>query len=126
VAAAQGLGYLQEFLSRFTQTPLKDTYSTTNLTLDDNPVYFPLNQSIYADATHEVVILNALTALNLTALFGKDPVNYKKRAKSPFVASQVVPFATHLVMQVMECPALKPTKQMRFIVYVSSTPQNVG
>lgn len=125
MAAAQGLGYLQEFLSRFTQTPLKDTYSTTNLTLDDDPVYFPLNQSIYADATHEVVVLDTLTALNLTALFGKDPLNYKKRAKSPFIASQVVPFATHLVMQVMECPALKPTKQMRFIVYVPFPVYNI-
>jgi hypothetical protein len=32
------------------------------------------------------------------------------------VASNVVPFATNLVVQVLECSASSPTKQIRFIV----------
>ena len=92
--------------------------STTNSTLDSNSATFPLNQSIYADATHEVVVLDTLTALNLTALFGTGPPDAKTRGNTGFVASQVVPFATHLVVQVVECPQCTPSKQMRFIVYV--------
>jgi len=116
VAAAQGLGYLQEFVSRFTQTPITKYDSTTNSTFDSNPKTFPLNQSIYADATHEVVVLDALTAFNLTALFGTGPPDANVRGNTGFVASQVVPFATHLVVQVVECSQCTPTKQIRFIV----------
>ena len=35
-------------------TRLTEYNSTTNSTLDRNPATFPLDQSIYADATHEV------------------------------------------------------------------------
>lgn len=52
--AAQGKGFLEETVARLTQTPLTKWDSSTNSTLDGNPIYFPLNQSIYADATHEV------------------------------------------------------------------------
>jgi hypothetical protein len=117
VAAAQGLGYLQEFISRFTQTPIKTGSSTVNTTLDGSATFFPLHQSIYADSTHEVVVLDALTALNLTGLWGAKPLDYTKRTTNTFVASQLVAFATHLVVQVLECPAYTPTKQIRFIVY---------
>ncbi|KJE04504.1 acid phosphatase [Cryptococcus gattii NT-10] len=117
VAAAQGKGFLQEFVSRFTQTPITSSNSSVNTTLDNNSTYFPLNQSIYADATHEVVLLDTLTAFNLTALFSTGALPVDKRVEgSSFVASQVVPFATHLVVQVLECANQTPTKQIRFIV----------
>mgnify|MGYP002718796326 CR=1 FL=1 len=119
MAAAQGKGYLEEFVSRFTQTRISSYNSTTNSTLDNSSKYFPLNQSIYADATHEVVVLDTLTALNLTALAGDYPLPIDHRDEShPFKASQTVPFATHLVIQVLECSNTTPSKQMRFIVYV--------
>ncbi|ADV21280.1 acid phosphatase [Cryptococcus gattii E566] len=117
VAAAQGKGFLQEFVSRFTQTPITSSNSSVNTTLDNNSTYFPLNQSIYADATHEVVLLDTLTAFNLTALFSTGALPVDKRVEgSSFVASQVVPFATHLVVQVLECANQTPTKQIRFII----------
>ena len=59
VARAQGIGYVQELVARLTHTPIETHNSTTNSTLDDNPVTFPLGQSLYVDATHEVVILNS-------------------------------------------------------------------
>lgn len=98
MSAAQGKGFLQEFISRFQMQALTQYNSTTNSTLDSNPATFPLNQSIYADATHEVVVLDTLTALNLSALFssGPLPVDSRPSSQQSFVASQVVPFATHL------------------------------
>lgn len=121
VSAAQGKGYLQEFVARFTGTyPTAD--SALNETFDDNPTYFPLNQSIYADATHEVVVLDTLMAFNLTALFAGKPLSVSgNKQENTFVASKVVPFATHFTAQVLECPAYQPTKQIRFIVSVLPT-----
>lgn len=116
MAAAQGKGYLQEFVARFTQeypTPS----SALNETFDNSSTYFPLNQSIYADATHEVVVLDTLTAFNLSALFKGPPLSLtQNERRNSFSTSKVIPFATHFTAQVLECPTYQPTKQIRFIV----------
>lgn len=90
--------------------------SEINTTLDADPATFPLNQSIYADATHEVVVADVLTAFNLTALSSTGPLDPSKRTSTSYVASQIVPFATRFLIQVLECPACSPSKQIRFIV----------
>lgn len=59
VARVQGVGWIKELVARLTHTPIKEHNSSTNSTLDDNPVTFPLNQSLYVDATHEVIVLNS-------------------------------------------------------------------
>ena len=59
VARVQGIGYIQELVARLTHTPIKTHNSSTNATLNDNPITFPLGQSLYVDATHEVVVLNS-------------------------------------------------------------------
>ena len=59
VARVQGIGYIQELVSRLTHTPIETHNSSTNATLDNNPITFPLGQSLYVDATHEVVVLNS-------------------------------------------------------------------
>ncbi|CAO2647423.1 Nn.00g083450.m01.CDS01 [Neocucurbitaria sp. VM-36] len=116
VAAAQGKGYLDEFIARFTGT-FPGAQSALNETFDNTTTFFPLNQSIYADATHEVVVLDVLTAFNLTALFDGPPLSpIGNRRQNSFVASKLVPFATHFTVQVLSCPAYQPTKQIRFIV----------
>ncbi|KAI1612650.1 histidine phosphatase superfamily [Exophiala viscosa] len=117
VSAAQGKGYLQEFVARFTQS-YPNASSALNETFDNSSTYFPLNQSFYADATHEVVVLDTLTAFNLTALFNGPALSTSNRNSSnnTFVASKIVPFATHFTAQVLECPARNVSKQIRFIV----------
>jgi hypothetical protein len=118
VAAAQGKGYLDEYLGRFTGK-FPSANSALNETFDNTTTFFPLDQSIYADATHEVVVLNTLTAFNLTALFNGPPLNAtQNNGKNSFVASKLVPFATHFTTQVLTCPAYNETKQIRFSVYV--------
>jgi hypothetical protein len=67
--------------------------------------------------------LDTLTAFNLTALFNGpalSPTNNQHR--NSFVASKLVPFATHFTTQILECPAYLPTRQLRFIVYVFRSP----
>ncbi|KAH7109457.1 histidine phosphatase superfamily [Dendryphion nanum] len=116
VAAAQGKGFLDEFLARMTGNfPVAN--SGLNGTFDSNETYFPLNQAIYADATHEVVILDTLTAFNLSALFAGPPLNlHGNTGENSFVASAIVPFATHFTAQVLSCPAYAQERQMRFLV----------
>lgn len=116
VSAAQGKGYLDEWLGRFTQTFPKAN-SALNETFDNTTTFFPLNQSIYADATHEVVVLDTLTAFNFTALFNGPPLNgTQNNNNNSFVASRLVPFATHFTTQVLYCPAYQQPKQIRFLI----------
>ncbi|KAK8052445.1 hypothetical protein PG993_003830 [Apiospora rasikravindrae] len=124
VSAAQGKGYLQEYVARFTHD-YPEPYSALNETYDSSSTYFPLNQSIYADATHEVVVLDTLTAFNLSALFKGPPLNLtQNERRSAFSSSKIVPFATHFTTQVLECPAYQPTKQIRFMVNDAVLPIN--
>ncbi|BGP15519.1 hypothetical protein JCM10213_006581 [Rhodosporidiobolus nylandii] len=115
VSAAQGLGYLEELVSRLEKKLITNWDSNTNSTLDGNNVTFPLDQSVYADAAHEVAIADALTALNLTALQEIVPTDRLSTTHS-YRASRIVPFATVLQIQVLECEPSVPTKQIRFIV----------
>lgn len=57
LAKTLGVGYVQELVARLTHTPIETHNSSTNATLNDNPITFPLGQSLYVDATHEVVVL---------------------------------------------------------------------
>ncbi|GMK53584.1 hypothetical protein CspeluHIS016_0101700 [Cutaneotrichosporon spelunceum] len=116
--AAQGKGWVQEFLARLTHTPIEVYDSSTNSTLDGNPETFPLNQSIYADASHDSYIMSTFVALNLTALnsFGRLPTNVDRgHNERPFYSSKIVPFNTNFVAQVMRCDG-REEEQIRFIL----------
>ncbi|KAF9002167.1 histidine phosphatase superfamily [Cyathus striatus] len=122
VARVQGIGYVQEMVARLTHTPIETHNSSTNATLNDNPITFPLNDSLYVDATHEVVILNIITALNLTSFAAGGPLPYthipKKRT---FRVTELAPFATNVQFQLLECTSL-PGPQIRVIINDGVTP----
>ncbi|KAA1474843.1 phosphoglycerate mutase-like protein [Dentipellis sp. KUC8613] len=106
VARVQGIGYIQEMVSRLTHTPIETHNSSTNATLNDNPITFPLDHSLYVDATHEVVVLNIITALNLTtfAETGPLPTDHIPADRS-FRVSQLAPFSTNVQFQLLSCNA---------------------
>ncbi|KAK2460651.1 hypothetical protein APHAL10511_007121 [Amanita phalloides] len=116
VARVQGIGYVQELIARLTHTPISVHNTSTNSTLDDNPITFPLNDSLYVDATHEVVVLNIITALNLTvfAATGPPPETHIPHNRS-FRVSQLAPFATNVQFQTLECASF-PDPQIRIII----------
>lgn len=122
VARVQGYGWIKELLARLTHTPIKEHNSSTNSTLDDNPTTFPLNQSLYVDATHEVVVLNIITALNLTnfAASGPLPDTHIPPNRS-FEVSKLAPFATNIQFQLLECTSV-PGEQIRIIINDGVTP----
>jgi len=116
VARALGIGYVQELVARLTNKPIETHNSTTNSTLDNNPITFPLGNSLYVDATHETVILNILTALNLSSFAEAGPLPSDHiPTKRSFIASQVVPFGTNVQFQVLSCSG-KSDQQIRIIL----------
>jgi hypothetical protein len=59
-AAAQGIGYVQELVSRLTQTPITDFDSSVNSTVVSSNITFPLNQPIFVDASHDAAIASSM------------------------------------------------------------------
>lgn len=100
VARVQGIGYINELIARLTHMPIETHNTTTNGTLNDNSITFPLNDSLYVDATHEVVLLNIITALNLSnfAASGPLPADHIPLNRS-FVSSQLASFAANIQFQ---------------------------
>jgi len=122
VGRVQGIGWIQELVARLTHTPIAVHNSSTNSTLDDNPITFPLGQSLYVDATHEVVVLNIITALNLTNFAASGPLPYDHIPHNrSFKTSQLAPFATNIQFQLLECTSV-PGPQIRVIINDGVTP----
>ncbi|KAH9927417.1 phosphoglycerate mutase-like protein [Epithele typhae] len=103
-------------LARLTHTPIPVHNSSTNATLDDNQTTFPLGQSLYVDATHEVVVLNVITALNLSNFAADGPLPFDHIPPNrAFKSSHLAPFATNIQFQLLSCESL-PDPQIRVII----------
>lgn len=73
-SAAQGIGYVQELVSRLTKTRITSFKSSVNSTVVSSEDLFPLDQSIYVDATHDTT----LTSSEYSSLFSLKTRNLKK------------------------------------------------
>ncbi|KAF8987370.1 histidine phosphatase superfamily [Cyathus striatus] len=115
LARVHGAGYIQELIARITNTPIELHNSSTNATLDDNPVTFPLGQSLYVDATHEELILSVIAAMNLTtfAKMGSLPYTHIPKDRT-FRTSELSPFASNIQFQVLQCD--RKEDQIRVII----------
>jgi hypothetical protein len=54
--AAQGIGYVQELVSRLSQTRITEFNTAVNQTVVSSNITFPFNQPIYVDASHDTTI----------------------------------------------------------------------
>ncbi|KAK4699178.1 hypothetical protein P7C70_g7086, partial [Phenoliferia sp. Uapishka_3] len=122
--AAVGLGWVQEWLARVTRVPIIEFNSTTNSSYHTSE-YFPFNQKIYVDATHDTslsplfchplsflatnaprtVISAIITTLNFASFASSGPLpsNFVPKNRS-FDTSRIAPFAANLVSQIMSSP----------------------
>lgn len=99
---AQGIGYVTEFVSRMKHKQFDGPQSTQNSTLDKQSKYFPLHQPLYADFTHDSVIVGILTAFNFTQFADwMDPT--KPDPSRRFRTSRLTPFGARVVLEVLEC-----------------------
>ncbi|KZT30677.1 phosphoglycerate mutase-like protein [Neolentinus lepideus HHB14362 ss-1] len=115
-SAAIGLGWVGEMMARLTQTPITGAFAEVNTTLANN-VTFPLNQPIYVDATHDTIISAIVATMNFTSLArsGPLPVSHIPANRS-WITTQVSPFASNLVGQVLSCPASDVSTHIRWIL----------
>lgn len=83
---------LMNQLARLTRISPTQSMTSINLTLDANPVTFPLDQNIYVDATHDTVLTAVLVALNLTSLAQSGPLPTDRRLEPrSFTSTHIVP-----------------------------------
>ncbi|KAF5984719.1 3-phytase A [Fusarium coicis] len=93
----QGVGYVNELVSRLTRKPVND-HTTTNRTLDANPETFPLDRALYADFSHDntmVSIFSAMGLYNSTSKLPKHHIVPAIRAHG-YSSAWVVPFAARI------------------------------
>lgn len=106
---AQGIGYLQELLARLQGELITSSNSSVNSTLDGNSTTFPINQTFYADFSHDDILISVLTAMSLEYL--NDPPSLTAYPPNPdrhFVLSHLTPFAAKLVTEVIGCGSADP------------------
>lgn len=123
---AMGIGYVNEFLERVTHGNYSQPQTTQNNTLDKNPTYFPVNQTLYADFSHDSVMVSILTAFNFTQ-FSTPLGSGSIVTKRGFRASDVVPFGARVVFEVLECTENKqPTNYIRVKINEAVLPLDEG
>jgi hypothetical protein len=112
----QGVGYVNELISRLTGQPVDD-HTTTNSTLDSSPKTFPLDRALYADFSHDnsmVSIFSALGLYNSTALLPKDHIVPAIKAHG-YSSTWVVPFGARMYVEKLECGASRNDKRDEYV-----------
>ncbi|KAF9443982.1 phosphoglycerate mutase-like protein [Macrolepiota fuliginosa MF-IS2] len=105
----EGVGYVNELLARLINQPVQDR-TQTNTTLDSNPETFPLGRGIYADFSHDNLIVAVVSAMGLfknhrmgdTSNTGVLDPEKLDRSRAWFL-SRIVPFSGRMVVERMEC-----------------------
>ncbi|SCZ97819.1 BZ3500_MvSof-1268-A1-R1_Chr3-3g06392 [Microbotryum saponariae] len=103
LARSQGVGYVNELLTRLTSDRSYVEKGTTqvNHTIDSNSALFPLDKFIYADFTHDNQLL---PVMSLIGLFQDAPLSPTLPCPMrTFVASKLVPFAGRMVVERLQC-----------------------
>jgi Histidine phosphatase superfamily (branch 2) len=97
----QGVGYINELLARLTGQPVQDN-TQTNRTLDGSPRTFPLDRTIYADFSHDNLMVAVYAAMGLF----KQTAHLDPKKADPertWIASRLVPFSSRMVVERMQC-----------------------
>ncbi|KAJ5501323.1 Histidine phosphatase superfamily clade-2 [Penicillium expansum] len=97
---AQGIGYVQELAARLQHKLIQSSDSSINSTYDDNEKYFPLDQPLFMDMSHDDTIISVLTALGLD-FFKYNPKRLPSTVahapKRHFKLNEITPFGAHLM-----------------------------
>lgn len=101
---AVGIGYVQEILARLQHHVISSPVAQVNVTLDNNNVTFPLNQSLNFDFSHDTNIMAILTAFGFTQFNTVLPTTHIPSNHSLRV-SHLTPFGARLDMEIIETPS---------------------
>ncbi|KAH7133498.1 histidine phosphatase superfamily [Dactylonectria macrodidyma] len=100
----QGVGYVNELIARLTKKPVVD-HTTANTTLDASPETFPLDRALYADFSHDNVMVSIFSAMGLYNETRKLPTNRILPAPeaSGYSSAWVVPFGARMYVEKLSC-----------------------
>ena len=100
----QGVGYVNELIARLTGEAVDDETST-NSTLDLSPKTFPLDRKLYADFSHDNMMVSIFAAMGLHNGTADLPTKYKlpPQKTNGFSSAWVVPFAARMYVEKMVC-----------------------
>ena len=100
---AVGIGYQQEVIARLRNHTLGYSGSQINVTLDNNTMTFPLNQSLYFDFSHDTNIASILTAFGLRQ-FAEPLLPTTYPGPHNFTVSHITPFGARLDIEIIRTP----------------------
>ncbi|KAI9741394.1 MAG: hypothetical protein M1834_003111 [Cirrosporium novae-zelandiae] len=107
---ATGIGYVAEFLARLKHHLITSPVGQDNVTLDNNTVTFPLDQSLYFDFSHDTNIDSVLTAFGLTQFSQYLPLTGPPENQQ-MVVSHRTPFGARLDIEIIKAP--QPVSESR-------------
>ncbi|CAD6565967.1 MAG: hypothetical protein CYPHOPRED_000117 [Cyphobasidiales sp. Tagirdzhanova-0007] len=98
----QGVGYVNELLSRLTGQAVRDT-TQTNTTLDSDPETFPLDKGIYADFTHDNTIAAIVSAIGLFRESSGHLPSEQYASNRSWHFGHIAPFSGRIVFERLRC-----------------------
>jgi hypothetical protein len=101
---AVGIGYVQEILARLQHHVISSPVAQVNVTLDNNTVTFPLNQTLNFDFSHDTNIMAILTAFGFTQFAPVLPTDHIP-ANHSLIVSHLTPFGARLDMEIIQTPS---------------------
>ncbi|KAL9127938.1 MAG: hypothetical protein Q9217_003274 [Psora testacea] len=101
---AVGIGYVQELLARLNSHLLTTATAQDNITLDNNTVTFPLNQTLYFDFSHDTNIAAVLTAFGLQQFAPLLPAKGPIPSNQQLIVSHLQPFGARLDIEIISAP----------------------
>ena len=107
LGAVQGVGYINELIARLTNSPVHHGLQT-NSTLISSPETFPLNRTIYADFSHDNLIIAVFAAMGLFNQTVGSLDRTKIAENRTWITSKMVPFSGHLTVERLSCPVHSP------------------
>lgn len=83
---------------------ITDPTAQVNITLDNNTVTFPIDQTLNLDFSHDANIISVLVAFGITQFNDFLPTSHILRERE-FILSHLEPFAGRLDIEVIQAPA---------------------
>lgn len=132
---AVGIGFVEEQIALLSKHTIDVPTAQINVTLDNNTVTFPLDQSLNFFFSHDTNIMSILTAFGFTQFAPLLPDTYIP-ANHSLVVSHMEPFGARLDMEVIQTPsplngsradgpqylAGKPTTYIHFVLNQRTLP----
>ncbi|KAF2177726.1 3-phytase A precursor [Zopfia rhizophila CBS 207.26] len=120
IGRAIGIGYVQEVLARMEHHVITSPAAQINVTLDNNTVTFPLDQTLNFDFSHDANIISILTAFGLTQ-FNK-PLPTTHIVEREFILSYLEPFAGRLDIEIVRAPSPVNSNRSDSTIYLEGPP----